>query len=154
MVAGLQINVKSIDDLPAVEKSIVELLEKYGKLIVNVVDARRRSDLQNRLQHAMYREIAKQLYGKDEDHAKNECKLTIGVPLLRETNEEFRKIYDRNLKRLDYAAKLQVISVINVSSILSMGAAHQYIDKIYDEYAQKGVNWSDFVNKSRDALRA
>ena len=102
----------------------------------------------------MYREIAKQLYGKDEDHAKNECKLTIGVPLLRETNEEFRKIYDRNLKRLDYAAKLQVISVINVSSILSMGAAHQYIDKIYDEYAQKGVNWSDFVNKSRDALRA
>ena len=154
MVDGLQINVKSIDDLPAVEKSIVELLEKYGKLIVNVVDARRRSDLQNRLQHAMYREIANQLYGNEEDHAKNECKLTIGVPLLRETNEEFRKIYDRNLKRLDYAAKLQVISVINVSSILSMGAAHQYIDKIYDEYAQKGVNWSDFVNKSRDALRA
>ena len=48
MVDGLQINVKSIDDLPAVEKSIVELLEKYGKLIVNVVDARRRSYLQNR----------------------------------------------------------------------------------------------------------
>ena len=40
MVDGLQINVKSIDDLPVVEKSIVELLEKYGKLIVNVVDAR------------------------------------------------------------------------------------------------------------------
>lgn len=70
---------------------MVEYLEKYGKVIVNIVDARRRSDLQNRLQHAMYREIGKQLYGKDDHFAKCECKLTIGVKLLRDTSEDFKK---------------------------------------------------------------
>lgn len=154
MTDGLQINVKSEEDFPMVEDAMRKYLEKFGKIIVNVIDARRRSDLQNRLMHALYREIGKQLYGKDEEFAKCECKLTIGVPLLRETNEDFKKIYDFNLKKLDYEAKLQVISVINVTSILNMGAAHQYIEKIYDDYAQKGVNWTDFINKSRDALNA
>ncbi len=152
MIDGLQINVKSEEDFPMVEANMRKYLEKFGKIIVNIVDARRRSEVQNRLQHAMYREIGKQLYGKDEEFAKCECKLTIGVPLLRETNEDFKKIYDFNLKKLDYEAKLQVISVINVSSLLSMGAAHQYIEKIYDDYAQKGVNWTDFIKQSRDAL--
>ena len=154
MVDGLQINVTSTDDFPRVKKSMVEYLKKYGKIVVNIVDARRRSDLQNRLQHAMYREIGKQLYGKDDHFAKCECKLTIGVKLLRDSSEDFKKVYDKNLKHLDYESKLEIISVIPVSSLLSMGAAHQYIEKIYDDYAQKGVNWSDFVNQSRDALNA
>ena len=153
MISGLQINVEADTDFPNVEQAMRDYLEKYGKIIVNIVDARRRSDLQNRLQHLMYREIGKQLYGKDENHAKNECKLTIGVPLLRETNEEFKKIYDKNLKNLDYGAKLQVVSVIKVSSLLSMGAASQYIERIYDDYANKGVNWTDFITQGRDELR-
>lgn len=154
MVDGLQINVTSTDDFPRVKKSMVEYLKKYGKIVVNIVDARRRSDLQNRLQHAMYREIGKQLYGNDDHFAKCECKLTIGVKLLRDSSEDFKKVYDKNLRHLDHETKLEIISVIPVSSLLSMGAAHQYIEKIYDDYAQKGVNWSDFVNQSRDALNA
>ena len=99
-------------------------------------------------------EIGKQLYGKDDHFAKCECKLTIGVKLLRDTSEDFKKEYDKNLRHLDYETKREIISVIPVSSLLSMGAAHQYIEKIYDDYAQKGVNWSDFVNQSRDQLNA
>tara|TARA_Y100000004_G_C8895658_1_gene404032 strand:- start:645 stop:1121 length:477 start_codon:yes stop_codon:yes gene_type:complete len=152
MADGLGILVKHRDEIPNVIETIEEKLKNYGKVVVHVADARRRSDLQNRLQHLMYREIARQLYGKDEEHAKNECKLTIGVPLLRETSPEFKEVYDKNIRPLSYEAKLQVVSVINVSSLLSVGAAHQYIERIYDDYAQKGVNWTKFITGCKREL--
>ncbi len=131
-----------------------ESWEKHGSILVYIIDGRQRSELQNALQHAMYREIGKQLFGGDMEHAKSECKLTIGVPILRETSKDFRRVYDDNLKTLDYGAKLEVIGMISISSLFNVESAHKYIDLIYDTYAQKGVSWTNFINRSRDALKA
>tara|TARA_R110002051_G_scaffold97106_2_gene167267 strand:- start:1027 stop:1488 length:462 start_codon:yes stop_codon:yes gene_type:complete len=135
-------------------EAIVESWKEYGSILVYIIDGRQRSELQNALQHAMYREIGKQLFGGDMEHAKCECKLTIGVPILRETSEDFRRVYDNNLKKLVYDAKLEVIGMISISSLFSVECAHRYIDLIYDTYAQKGVNWTNFINRSKDALKA
>ena len=135
----------------------VELKYKEHKhLVVQIFDARPRSSNQNMLQHTMYREIAKQLYGNDMQHAKSMCKLTIGIPILRETSEKFREIYDKNFKSggLSFERKLELMEIIDVSSLLSVSQANEYIAKVYDHFAQNGVNWTDFINKSRDALNA
>tara|TARA_R100000963_G_C4610715_1_gene81240 strand:- start:148 stop:612 length:465 start_codon:yes stop_codon:yes gene_type:complete len=141
-------------DLKNILVTIRKAYHDYGSILLQIFDGRQRSGLQNALQHAMYREIGKQLYGGDFDHAKSECKLTLGVPLLREESEEFKRVYDRSLKGIPYGEKLQLIGLIDVSSLLSMADAHKYIDEIYDTYAFKGVNWTDFINRSRDALKA
>lgn len=140
------------DELEGTIAKIEAAFQEFQTIFVTIFDGRKRSDLQNSLQHAMYREIGKQLYGGDSELAKRECKLTIGVPLLRESSEEFKSVYDKNLKRLDYEAKLQVVGMIKVSSILSVADAHKFIDSIYNNYAMKGVGWSDFIRKGRDAL--
>ena len=141
-------------DLKNVLVQVRKAYHDYGSILLQIFDGRHRSGLQNALQHAMYREIGKQLYGRDFEHAKAECKLTIGVPLLRESSDEFKRVYDRSLKGIPYGEKLQLIGLIDVSSLLSMAEAHRYIGEIYDTYAMKGVNWSDFINRSRDALKA
>jgi hypothetical protein len=46
------------------------------------------------------------------------------------------------------------MEIIDVSSLLSVSQANEYIAKVYDHFAQNGVNWTDFINKSRDALNA
>ena len=151
---GAHFNIVNDSQVEHCKLAMTESLEKYGSILVYIFDGRHRSELQNALQHAMYREIGKQLYGGDMESAKNECKLRIGVGILKNQSEEFRRVYDNNLKKLPYEAKLEVIGVISVSSLFSVESAHRYIDLIYDEYAQKGVNWGDFVNRSRDALKA
>ena len=139
-------------------EAVDEKFKEHKNLIVQIFDGQPRSNAQNMLSHAMYREIAKQLYGNDMVYAKSECKLTIGVPLLRETSEKFREVYDKNFgvgkkeSFLSFERKLELMQIIDVSSLLSVSQTNEYIAKIYDRYAQNGVNWTDFINKSRDAL--
>tara|TARA_Y100000310_G_scaffold275571_1_gene292183 strand:+ start:133 stop:597 length:465 start_codon:yes stop_codon:yes gene_type:complete len=151
---GVHHKIDNDADLKNILVAIRKAYHDYGSILLQIFDGRQRSGLQNALQHAMYREIGKQLYGGDFVHAKAECKLTLGVPLLRQDSEEFKRLYDRSIRPKPYGEKLEIIALIDVSSLLSMAEAHNYIDAIYDTYAMKGVNWSDFINRSRDALKA
>lgn len=112
--------------------------------IVELLPAHR-SIPQNRLFYLMYDIIGKQLYGGDEHHARNECKLTIGVPILRRDSEKFQQTYDRLLKPASYEDKLAMMEYISVSSIFDKAQGTEYIRKMFDTYSQKGVRWSELI---------
>jgi len=142
--------------LPSLNQAIEKALSEKGAVVVQIWDGRRRSDGQNKLQHAMYREIGNQLYGGDWKLAKRECKLTIGVPILRQESEQFKALYDkvigtgRNAK-VDHETKLDLMEVIDVSSALSVSGANEYIETIYSTYAEK-FSWSNFIERSTKEL--
>jgi len=123
-----------LDDLRGMKMPfIVELLPAH------------RSIPQNRLFYLMYDIIGKQLYGGDEHHARNECKLTIGVPILRRDSQKFQETYDKLLKPASYEDKLAMMEYISISSIFDKAQGTEYIKKIFDSYAQKGVRWSELI---------
>ena len=100
---------------------------------------------QNRLFYLMYDIIGKQLYGGDSEHARNECKLTIGVPILRRDSEKFHETYDRLIKPASYEDKLAMMEYISVSSLFDKAQGTEYIKNMFDVYAQKGVGWSELI---------
>ena len=131
-------NEKSFDEL------ITHLKAKKMPFVVEIISGHRTLP-QNRLQHLMYAIIAKQLYGGDEGFAKRECKLRLGVPILRRDSDEFCDVYDRIIKPCCYEDKLETMRYISLTSLFNTDQGSEYIDKIFNEYPRSGVHWSDLV---------
>jgi len=123
---------------------VADLKAKKMPFVVEVISGHRTLP-QNRLQHLMYAIIAKQLYGGDESFAKRECKLRLGVPILRRDSDDFSDVYDRIIKPASYEDKLEMMRYISVSSLFDKDQGSEYIDKIFNEYPRSGVHWSDLV---------
>jgi hypothetical protein len=124
---------------------LIDALRKQKKPFVIELLPAHRTIPQNRLFYLMYDIIGKQLYGGDSEHARNECKLTIGVPILRRDSEKFQQTYDRLLKPASYEDKLAMMEYISISSIFDKTQGTEYIKKMFDSYAQKGVGWSELI---------
>ena len=120
------------------------LKEQKRPFVVELLPAHRTIP-QNRLFYLMYDIIAKQLYGGDSDLARNECKLTIGVPILRRDSEKFHETYDRLIKPASYEDKLAMMEYISVSSLFDKAQGTEYIKNMFDTYSQKGVGWSELI---------
>lgn len=134
-------NVKNEESL----NFLIEALKKQKKpFLVELLPAHRTIP-QNRLFYLMYDIIGKRLYGDDGHHARNECKLTIGVPILRRDSEKFSATYDKLIKPAEYADKLAMMEYISISSIFNKAQGTEYIKKIFDTYAEKGVSWSELI---------
>ena len=123
---------------------IDDLKQQKWPFVVEFLPAHRTIP-QNRLFYLMYDIIGRQLYGGDSDLARNECKLTIGVPILRRDSEQFHKTYDKLLKPASYEDKLAMMEYISVSSIFDKAQGTEYIKKMFDTYAGKGVRWSELI---------
>ena len=104
---------------------------------------------QNDMTFELYTRIGRTLYGGDVEHARRECKLRHGVPILREEDDKFKESYDRTLKPLGYNSKLEIMQWFPVSSLMTVKQCRQYIDSIMDHYAQKGVDVSDLCDTSQ-----
>jgi len=59
-----------------------------------------RTDLQNRLSHGWYGELAEGIKEHDAIGYKCFCKLHFGVPIMRAEDDEFREVYDSAIKGL------------------------------------------------------
>ena len=64
-------------------------------LTVTYQNGKHRTEEQNRLQRAWCNEIAEQLGDRTAEDVRGLAKLTMGVPILRAENDEFREKYDR-----------------------------------------------------------
>jgi len=124
---------------------LIDALKEQKKPFVVELLPAHRTIPQNRLFYLMYDIIGKQLYGADSEQARNECKLTIGVPILRRDSAEFTKTYDRLIKPASYEDKLAMMEYISISSIFDKAQGSEYVTKIFDTYAQKGVGWSELI---------
>ena len=134
----------TVTNKESLEFLLKDLNERKKPFVVELLPAHR-SIPQNRLFYLMYDIIGKQLYGGDSEQARNECKLTIGVPILRRDSAEFTKTYDRLIKPATYEDKLSAMEFISVSSIFDKEQGSEYVTKMFDTYAQKSVKWSELI---------
>ena len=109
---------------------------------LTITDGKHRSTAQNRLQHMWMKEISEQKGDITAAEARAYCKLTIGVPILREQNEAFRLRYDEILKPLSYEQKLAIMSEplnLPVTSLMSTKQLTEYLDGIIRHFGQQGI---------------
>lgn len=105
--------------------------------------AKARSTAQNRLIYKAYQRIGKTLYGGDESHSRNECKLRIGCRILYRDSQDFAQVFDNVIRPLSHENKLAAMLLISVSSIMTIPQATEYIKTIFTEYGQRGVYFLD-----------
>lgn len=106
-----------------------------------------RSDAQNRLAQRWFSDIATQLGDRSHEDVRAECKLTIGVPILRAENEAFRLSYDKTMKLLPYEAKLEAIKAFDlpVTRLMSAKQMTAFIDDMQRKWTAQGVRLTDPV---------
>lgn len=112
---------------------------------VEIVKGKRRSVEQNRLQRRLLNEIAEQT-DQTAEEVRAFCKLTIGVPILRNESELFAEKYDRLIKHLPYEQKLELMAEpfdFPVSRIMSTKQKTEYLDKMLQFFSEQGVVFSE-----------
>jgi hypothetical protein len=122
---------------------------------VNVSTGGRRSIAQNRLIHLWMGEIAEQLPGSFEspEHVRGHCKLHYGVPILREVDEHFREVYDKQIKPLPYDLKIACMMepiALPVTSRMNTKQLSAYLDAVHREFSTQGVELTIPEDKSLD----
>ncbi len=129
--------VKNTDDLALLK---VYLDGRKRPFTVDITEGRDRSTEQNRLAFKWYIEISDQT-GEDREDVRARCKLEIGVPILREAHERFRATYDRLIRPLDYAEKLDLIrdTEMPVTSLMNVEQMSRYLDIVFRRHAEIGV---------------
>lgn len=94
---------------------------------------------QNALQWKWAGEAAAQLGDRTADELQREWKLTLGVPILRAEDDDFRAFYDKALKSLPYEQKLSAMRYVPVTSIMSVPQMSAYMDAVMRQCQEQGV---------------
>lgn len=121
-----------------------------------VTAGKHRTTLQNKLQRLWVKEIAEQLGDQTPEEVRGYCKLHIGVPLLREENEAFRKGYDEVIRPLPYEFKLKAMMVpldMPITRIMTTRQKKAYLDAIHREFSERGIVLTDPEALERGHLR-
>ena len=100
-----------------------------------------RSIDQNSLLWKWYGEICDQLREQSPQELHNECKLTIGVPIIRayptKAQRRFCAVYEKHLAELSYEDQLDFIAAIPVTSIMSTSQMTKYLNELHKVYTIK-----------------
>lgn len=129
--------IKNLDDLALFK---VYLDGRKRPFTVDITDGRDRSAEQNRLAFKWYKEVSEQT-GEDAEDVRARCKLEIGVPILRDGSEAFRKTYDRLIRPLDYADKLDLIRATDmpITRLMKVDQMSAYMDQVFKRHAGFGI---------------
>jgi hypothetical protein len=126
---------------------LVQFLETQKlPFTVDVTRGKRRSVEQNRLQRLWLNEISEQLGDRTAEEVRGECKLTIGVPMLRAENEAFREKYDAFVRPLPYEQKLAFMMEpldFPVTRLMTTDQKRRYLDSLYRQYTERGLVLTD-----------
>lgn len=115
-------------------------------LTVSIADGKHRTTDQNRLQRLWVNEISAQLGDMTPEEVRGYCKLTIGVPMLRQENDVFRMKYDSVVRPLSYEQKLAIMMEpldLPVTRIMTTRQKTAYLDGIHKHFSEKGVVLTD-----------
>jgi hypothetical protein len=106
-----------------------------------IKEGKHRSLDQNRLQRLWCNEVASQT-GMSAEEVRGYMKLTIGVPLRREDDDDFRKTYDAILKPLTYEAKIALMMEpmdLPVTRDMTTKQMTEYLNRVLHHFAEKGI---------------
>lgn len=98
-----------------------------------------RSLSQNALQFKWAGEAAAQLGDRTADEIQREWKLTLGVPILRSENDDFRAFYDEALRPRTYEQKLAAMRYVPVTSIMTVPQMTAFLDAVYRQCVEQGI---------------
>ncbi|MHA7852229.1 hypothetical protein [Roseovarius sp.] len=114
-------------------------------LTVSWAQGAARTAAQNRLAQQWFTDISRQLGDQTHEDIRAECKLRIGVPILRAENEAFRLSYDRIMKHLPYEEKLAAIKAFDlpVTRLMSAKQMTDFMDEMQREWIPKGIRLTD-----------
>jgi hypothetical protein len=101
-------------------------------------ESKHRSLEQSALVNIWYRDIAKQAEDRTTQEVTRECKLNLGVPILRGESEKFREVYDRVVGDHDYETTLEMMDYLPVTSSMTVVQMTDYIDTLYHTYTDAG----------------
>lgn len=122
--------------------ALVRLIEtRQMPFTVELVQGKRRSTEQNRLQRDLINQIAEQT-GQTAEEVRGYCKLVIGVPILRAENELFAIKYDAAVKGLPYETKLALMMEpldLPVTRLMTTRQKTQFLDGMMRHFAERGV---------------
>ena len=121
-------------------KNMVSQMRLAGKRPKAVLQDGKRSLDQNAMAFALYKQISQQLEDQSIREIRAECKLTVGVPILRASNAKFMAMYDKGLKQLDYEEKLAAMEFIPVTSLMGKKDFSSFLDEVVRVYSQQGIS--------------
>jgi len=109
-------------------------------LSVEITEGRDRSKEQNKLAFKWYGEISEQT-GEDVEDVRARCKLEIGVPIMRRGSDKFRETYDRLVRPLPHADKLELIrdTEMPVTSLMKIKQMTEYLDLMFRRHSEFGI---------------
>jgi len=126
-----------------------KLAEENEQIVFSWRVGRDMSDDQRKMTFELYTRIGKALYGGDTSHARAECKLTLGVFIMRRDNVEYREKYDKIIRPMDYDTKLELMVEpleFPVTSCMGIRQCREFIDIVIKTYTEKGVDFSPILN--------
>jgi len=113
--------------------------QRHPYVKVRVKSGQKRSLDANALSWVWYQQIAQELGEDTPEEIHAECKLRLGVPILRAEDEDFRRIYDASIKNMPYDEKICAMQYIPVTSLMTRDQMAQYLDDMQKTYAKRGV---------------
>lgn len=138
---------KSRDQLATAFKECMAIIERDGHVnlsyadeTIKVTPCSLRSLDQNDMKERQVHEIAVQLYGGDEDHARREAKYQIGCRILMRDDQKYREFFQA-ISHLTHEQKLKAMDLIPVTSVMNKTQMTEYIERVFQYYAEKGVAW-------------
>lgn len=135
-------NNRIVETEQAREMLIRFIQSKSLPLTVSIADGKHRSTKQNKTQRLWMNEIAAQLGDRTPEEVRGECKLTLGVPILRAENEVFRAQYDEVVRPLSYEQKMKIMMEpldLPVTRLFTTRQHHAYLEAIIRQYSAMGV---------------
>lgn len=127
----------------SLSKALGAIREAWGAskwLKITYKTGKRRTLDQNDISHVWYGQVADELREDTALGVKAFCKLTLGVPILRAEDAEFRKQYDSLIRdRFTYEEKLEVMAWLPVTSLLTRQQLSQYLEAMQQHYERRGV---------------
>lgn len=107
---------------------------------VDITEGLDRSAEQNKLAFKWYGEISEQT-GEDIEDVRARCKLEIGVPIMRRDSEKFCTTYDRIVRPLPHADKLDLIrdTEMPVTSLMKIKQMTEYLDLMFRRHSEFGI---------------
>lgn len=112
-------------------------------ITVNIKQGKHRTNNQNSLQRKWMTEAEEQLGEYTSEEYRGYCKLHFGVPILRNSDDNFCAEYDQVIKPLAYEHKLRLMQVpfdFRVTSLLTTKQKTQYLDAVRAHFEGIGVH--------------
>lgn len=128
-----------------VDKLVSLLATRKFPMTITFVQGEARTKKQNRLAQRWFTDISRQVGDQTHEDIRAECKLTIGVPILRAENEAFRTSYDKSMKRLTYEEKLNAIKAFDlpVTRLMTTKQMSTFVDEMQRTWIPRGIRLTD-----------